>query len=209
MPDNTNTNEDLNLEDVVEVGVDDLSDDQKVFLEENKGDLSDDQLQKFGFEKDPEPDPEPEPKTRREVKVEPSGEPDPAEEIEPEDQKTIGRIVEQKLEEAGLANTKNQIEVDSYIRENPDYGKYRKSILTFMSDPSYNNIPASYIASIVASKDQQKIGAERERAAAKKASETKDSGGGSRKPSGGETNWGGMPKPEFEAIKNEVIRGNR
>ena len=57
MPEENNNPPELNLEEVVEVAPEELSDDQKTFLEENKGDLSDEQAEKFGITKEEEEKP--------------------------------------------------------------------------------------------------------------------------------------------------------
>ena len=179
MPEDNNNPPELILEEVIEVAPEELSDGQKTFLEENKGDLTDEQATKFGIEKGEEEEPIDTdaitPETRTEVKK-----PEPpkteGDDVDPDDKEMVGKVVKEELGgiREDIRETKDQVEVDSYIRDNPEYSKYRAVALKFMKDPSYNNIPARNIMAMVASKDLQKIGAQKEREAIAKAKETQD-----------------------------------
>ena len=62
----------------------------------------------------------------------------------------------------------------------PEEGKYRSSIIKFATHPSYSDIPIHNIAAIVTAKDQQKIGAQKERETREKVDLTKSVGRGFR-----------------------------
>jgi hypothetical protein len=130
------------------------------------------------------------------------------EDIDAEDIKTIGTIVEKQT--AGvkkqLQDTIDRQEVDSFIAEKPEYAKYKPVILKYLQHPVYSKIPVKNIAAIVASNDLMKIGAKKEREAQKKADDTKTNGGGARTNAGGSTDWLAAPKDDFEAKKREVLQ---
>lgn len=155
-------------------------------------------------------DPEPEVRTG-EVPTVDTPTDDPA--IDPDDEATIGKVVKKQLEPVftGLKQVqtlRDSVEVDTFIRDNPDYSKYRSTALKWMGNPAYSNVPAHNIMAILSAKDQQKIGAKKEREASKKVAETKDAGTTVRK---GEvaTDWLGMGKEEFETKKQQVLHDNR
>ncbi len=211
--DNPNNNEEeLVLDDVVEVAPDDLSDEQKTFLEENKADLSDEQAEKFGLEKEEEPeDVEPETRTKSTEKPKDEKPEEEEEDVDPDDKATISKVVDEKLDQVtkDVRDTKDQIEVDAYIRDNPEYAKYRPLALKYMKNPAYNNIPARNIIAIVAGADQQKIGAKKEREATAKVKETQGGGTSARKPKAGEIDWGTATPKEIAAKKAEIIEKSR
>ena len=130
-------------------------------------------------------------------------------EIDPEDEKSIGKVVDKKLKPVNdtlkeIARMKDEREVDSYIQDNPDFKKYRGSILKHISHPAYSNIPVANIAAMVASRDLMKIGAKKEREAAAKAKETQNNTTTVRK-STGPVDWSKVSKAEFEAEKARVL----
>jgi len=130
------------------------------------------------------------------------------EDIDPEDVKTIGTIVEKQT--AGvkrqLQETIDRQEVDSFVAEKPEYAKYKPAILKYLQHPVYSKIPVKNIAAIVASNDLMKIGARKEREAQSKADATKTTGSSSRAAAGGATDWLTVNKDDFEAKKQEVLR---
>jgi len=74
-----------------------------------------------------------------------------------------------------------------------------------MGNSAYSNIPAQNIMAIVASKDQQKIGAQKERKAIKKAKDTQGGGATFRKPKSGEKDWSKASSEEVDAKKAEIL----
>jgi len=205
-PEDTETPE-LNLEEVVEVDPAEVTDDQKAFLESHKDELTLEQAEKFGIKLEEE---EIEPETRGEKKTEKKEDEDEEDqeedEISPEDEKAIGKIVDKRVGDklASIQKIKDETEVDAFIRAKPEYGKYRSSMLKYMSHDSYKNIPVHNIAAIVSARDLQKIGAQKEREAQRKADETKGGGSTARKP-GGAIDWRTASKEEFEAQKAKVL----
>lgn len=211
-----NNDPQLDLAEIVEIAPDDLSDDQKIFLETNVDDLTDEQATTFGLKKTPPPPVEPEVRTKPPAKK-PDEPPTPLEEEDdPEDVATIGRVVTKTIkplqeqierQTESLQATKNENEVDTLIREKPEFAPYRSRILTYMKHPAYLNIPAENIAMMpnVAGKDLMKLGAEKEREAAGAAADSKGAGGTARKAEGGGKNWLKASKEEFEAEKARVM----
>ena len=216
--DNNDTLE-LTLDTVVELESDALSDEQRTFLEENKDSLDDGQREKFGIEASVNYDElEIETRTIKETDEKPT---DPADPVDPEDGdvdlddlKAIKKIIsketqpiaqQQQKQVQRLQGVVDTAEVNEYLRQQPELEKYRKSILKHMSHPSYSDIPVRHIAAMVSAKDQQKIGAIKEREATKKADDTKNLGTGARKPTGDAKNWGTAPVEEFNAQRAEVL----
>lgn len=210
----------ITLETVVDVSPDDLSDEQKTFLQENADGLSDEQKETFKDaleveEEEPENiDPEkveietrtPEPKKKEEP--EPTGDDD--DEIDPEDRKNISKVVDDKLDDFSgkldeVQKVKDQQEVSDFVGDNPEFKSYKGVLLKYMAHPAYKNIPVKSIAAIVAGDDLQKLGAKKEREAAQKAKDTQGGGTTIRKPAGGKTDWTSVSKEAFEKKKNEVM----
>lgn len=214
----------LNLEDVVAVPLADLSEDQTKFLNDNADTLTDEQKETFKSVLTPKEEEEEEidlDKIEPEVRgTKPKQEADPKkgdddDEIDPDDEKTISKVVKKELGEVTealkqLNQLKDANEVDSLIRNAPEYSKYREVALKYMAHPAYANVPAKNIMAIVASNDLQKLGAQKEREAQKKAADTKGGGGQSRTPTTGKFDWSTASKEEFEAEKLRVMQsGNR
>lgn len=207
----------LNLTEVVEVAPEEVTEEQKTFLEEHKAELTPEQATKFGIEqekKEEEIKPEeyePETRTPAEIKKEEEKKGDEDEsEVDPEDQKTIGKVVDERMKPVTEAlkqiqKVKDEQEVDAFLRVRPEFNKYREVMIKFVSHPAYAQIPVHNIAAIVASKDLQRLGAEKERETAKKVAETKEKGGQVRKPGTGEVDWKTASKEEFEAQKAKVL----
>jgi len=212
------SSETITIENVIELSPDQLSDDQKAFIKDNVGELTDEQKETFKevieAEKEPEDiDPKkvkiktrtPEPKKKGEP--EPTGDDD---EVDPEDKKTISKIVDDKLTDFTgkldeVQKVKDQQEVSDFVADRPEFKPYRGVMLKYLAHPAYKNIPVENIAKIVAGEDLQKLGAKKEREAAEKAKATQDSGTTVRKPSKGKTDWQTASKEEFEKKKNEVM----
>jgi len=198
----------LNLEEVSQIAPDELSEDQQTFIKDNADDLSDEQKETYkGIieEKEEEvKDPEDiEIETRQALKEAKDKDDD---EVDPDDEKVIEKIVAKKLKEAGLSTTKDQVEVDAYLRANPDFGKYRSVMLKYLAHPAYRNIPVSNVAAIVAAKDMQKLGAKKEREVSKKAKATQSGGSSARKADGGKIDWFKASSKEVEAEVSKVLR---
>ncbi len=214
----SNANESITLDSVVEVAVTDLNDDQKTFLRDNVGELSDEQKETYKeiIESEDEkeeinPD-DVEIETRTETKEEEKKEPksDDDEDIDPEDEKTISKVVSKELEDFrgaidDVQKIRDEQEVGVFINNNPDFKPYRAVILKHLAHPAYKNIPVNRIAIMVAGDDLQKIGARKEREAAARANATKDTGATARTSEGKDTDWAAASKEAFEKKKNEVM----
>jgi len=129
------------------------------------------------------------------------------EDIDPDDAKTIGSIVEKQT--AGvkrqLQATQDRLEVDAFIAEKPEFSKYRPVIMKYLQHPVYSKIPVKNIAAMVASNDLVKLGAKMERETQAKADSTKVKGSPARKQGGSQTDWTRASKDEFEAQKRVVL----
>ncbi len=210
-PENQDPPETPTLEQVIEVPVADLTDEQKEVIVSNAETLTDEQKETYKDILTPPDNPRnpddinPETRTPAEVKKEKKKEEDEDdpddEEIDPEDEKTISKIVDKKVGDklAKLQQIENQTEVNAYVTDHPEFAKYQSAALKYMNHPAYANIPVQNIMAIVASKDLLKMGAEKERAAAKKVNETKNPGGTAREPGKGKVDWATATDDEFAA----------
>lgn len=131
---------------------------------------------------------------------------DYGEDIDPEDAKTIGTIVEKQTASVKnrIQETQDRLEVDNYVSENPQFKKYKPVILKHMKHPAYSKIPVKNIAAMVASNDLMKMGAQAEREAQAKADATKNKDTPARKPAGGKRDWTKAPKEAFEEQLRKV-----
>ena len=200
------------LDDVLKVETADLTDDQKTFLEKNKGELTDEQLDQYGLEKSEERELDPE-KIKVKVrdkpapvkKAEPTGKDD--DEVDPEDRKTISKIVSEQTADLRSDNRriKDEGRIDEFIRANPDSKKWRGVALKYAKSPSWQNVPVTAIFSYLMRDEALSDGARRERAAQKKADETKSGGSSVRKPGGGKTDWARATPEQIEEEKNRIF----
>jgi hypothetical protein len=128
------------------------------------------------------------------------------EEIDPDDAKTIGAVVEKQTAsvKARLQDTQDRLEVDEYLQSHPELSKYKPVILKHMKHPAYKQIPVKNIAAMVASEDLMKLGAKAEREAQAKADATKVRGTQVRKTGGGAEDWKKAPKEAFEEQVRKV-----
>jgi len=168
----------------------------------DSAEITDEQKDKELDDKEPNPD-EIEPETRGSI------DDDEGDQIDPDDEKTISKVVKQQLagvttQFAEIQKLKDDAEVTEFIRVNPEYGKYRNIILKYLAHADYKNIPVYNIAAIVAAKDLQKFGAEKERKAALKAKQTQ--GGGSTARKAEETiDWYTASREAFEAQRAKIL----
>lgn len=193
---------------------------QKEEVVEDLDNITEEETEELGTEETPEetPEEEKEPEEKEEpidldkISIETREKEDEkidyGEDIDPDDVKTIGTIVEKQTAgvKKALQEAQDKLEVDQFVQENPDFAKYKPVILKYLQHPVYNKIPVKNIAAMVASHELLKIGAKKEREAQEKANATKTQGSMIRKPSAGETDWTKAPKSEFEKKKMEVLR---
>lgn len=131
----------------------------------------------------------------------------PAEEdddTDPEDKARIEKIVDKKIG-GQITEIQRKAELDAFVSQNPEYAKYRNVIDTYKKHPDYSKVPLKNIAAMVTARDQQKIGAAKERDAAKKAAETKVPGGTNPPTDSQVKNWHEAPKEDFEAQRAKVL----
>ena len=173
---------------------------------ENKEDTSsgdsDDDKKDEEDEEDEEEEPIPddiEPETREKIE-EPKKDKEDDEEVDSDDEKIISKVIDKKLSPLTkkIQQQNDEIEVNSYIVDNPEMAKYKPLILKYITHPAYKNIPVKNIANMVSANDQQKIGAEKERKAKDDADKTKDGSDTSRQEKG-KTDWANASNEEVEA----------
>ena len=123
---------------------------------------------------------------------------------DPEDRARIKKIIERELG-GDIQSIKRQVAVDGFFNANPEMGKYKGAAMKYLNHPSYSGLPIHNIVAIVASKDMQKIGAAKERAAQEKVNETRSPGTTVRTPAGGSVDWKNASKADFESQKAKVL----
>lgn len=115
---------------------------------------------------------------------------EPKDEDEPEDdddepvldQKHVNKLIKKGVQEGltkerqEIQRLKDEAEVTSFIADKPEFKKYKGAMLKYLEHPAYANITVENIAAIVSAKDQQELGAQKEREAAKKAKDTQGGG---------------------------------
>ena len=241
--DSQNNNEinadDLNLDDVVGMDPNDLTDTHRDFLSENKEYLTEDQQTKFGFgesgddsedddedaggedseddddsgdddsdddekndgdDDDAEINPDDvEIKSKNRVGDD-SGDDDDDDDMDPEDKARIKKMVNKGTQ--GVLQRQQELEdkqsVDALIAQTPELKKYRAVALKYAKSPAYANVPIKNIMGMLSAKDQQKIGARKEREAAEKANKTKNPGNSRRSQGSGVKDWGKATDEEVE-----------
>ncbi len=211
----------LVLDEVVEVAPDKLDEDQTKFIREKADDLTDEQKETFKDvleEEEGKPPEEIEVRTRtpKKKKKETTPEPEDDDDVDPEDEEAIGKVVKKEikpLQDQLDAQTKrsqklaDEGEVDAFIRDNPEFSKYRANALKYMK--AHPSLVASDAIGIVSSQDQQKIGAKKEREATQKAEESRSPGSSARKPKAGEIDWSKASRKEVAAKKQEILDQSR
>jgi len=185
---------------------DQLSEEQKTFLDINKADLTPEQAEKFGIKAEEEEEDE-EPRVRTTTTVPEKKTEEEDEDLDPDDQARIAKMVDKRLAQAGVGDTRDQLQVDGFVRDNPEYSKYSTRALKYMK--AIPNLVAEDAFRIVSAKDQQKIGAQKEREAFEKARATTSSGTQFRAPVSGGVDWLKASQEEVNAKKNEIINTTR
>lgn len=215
-------NSDISFDSIAEIDVAELNEDQKAFILDNSGTLTDEQRETYkdildGAEEDSNKQINPddvEIKTRgkNDSKTDDDkGDDDEDDTDDSDDEKNIGKVVDKKLgdfkgSQSEIQGIKDKQEVTEFVGDNPEFKPYRDVMLKYMAHPAYKNIPVENIAKIVAADDLQKLGAKKEREAATKAKSTQDSGRTVRdNKGGGETDWARASAEAFEKKKNEVL----
>jgi len=132
---------------------------------------------------------------------------DYGEDIDPDDVKTVGAIVEKQTAplKKALQEQQDMAEIGEFVGDHPEYAKYKRTIFKYLQHPAYINIPVKNIAAMVASGDLIRLGAEKEREAQSKADATRSGGDVVRKSGGGETDWSRASIADFEAQKRIIL----
>lgn len=196
------------------VAPEDLSDDQRSFLDSNKDKLDDATAEKYGIDKPAAP-------------YIPKADDIPAggdkggkggdDDDEEQDDETIklNKLVDKKVSGLmpQLVENRNAVAVDSYLRDVaskiPTAPLYRDAMLQTMKIPKYSNLSAIEVFRIVAGDELLRVGAAKERAAARKASSTRVDNSAGGRPAGGKSkDWGSASKDDFNAKRNEVLGMN-
>jgi hypothetical protein len=131
------------------------------------------------------------------------------EEVNPEDESLISRVVAKQLKPILDQSIQSQDakEVNEFIKTNPEFAPYANKALRFMAHPSRRQLPVETVfLEVVGRAGLMKIGAAKEKEAAGKSNNSQ-TGGGS--PRGGDVKsdiWS-LPKDEFEKQQEEVRRG--
>jgi len=129
---------------------------------------------------------------------------DEDDDIDPADEKTVGKIVEKALKpfiEKQMADDDDK-EVKNFLKDNPDFAKYEAKARKYMAHPSRKDVPVQEIFYGVAGKDLMAIGAKRKQIADKEAKKTKSGGGASD--AGGVKPVADLTREELEAKQAKV-----
>jgi len=206
MPDETPP--ELVLEEVVSKEVADLTDQEKTFLTEHKDELTTTESTKFGIAVETKVEPEVRSTIKTPEKKEKEDEDD---NVLPEDEEAINRVVNKRLAplEEQTKQQQDIIDINNLIASKPEYAPYREQILAYAKHDAYKQIPIHNIAAIVTSKDQQKIGARKEREAQKKVAETKSPGNTSRPGTPIKVDWHNASSDDYKAKRTEVFGAPR
>lgn len=128
-------------------------------------------------------------------------------ELDPTEAKSIDKHLKKHLSplEERLQRQEHELEVSNFLLENPEYKKHKDTILKYVSHKAYKDVPVSFIAAGLASKDLLKMGAERERQAQVEAEKTKNTGGSVRTDAPQARNWMTASKGDFEAQRAKIL----
>ena len=132
---------------------------------------------------------------------------DEDDEINPDDEKVITRVLSKKLQPLfeDKMKAEDHAEVSEFIATHPEFAPYENKVRKFMQHESRRNLPIKSIFYEVAGDDLIKIGAERERKATEKAGHG-STGGGSARGGLSKNDWDMTPE-EFQAKKEHIRRG--
>lgn len=130
------------------------------------------------------------------------------EEIAPEDEKLINRVVSKTFApiiDKTIAADDDK-EITKFLTENPDFKPFEAKARRFIAHPSRRHLPVKAVFYEVAGDQLIKIGAKREQEATKKAKDTQ-TGGGSNRGGGGEPDAWQLTPDEFEAKQEKIRQG--
>ena len=129
---------------------------------------------------------------------------DEEDDVDPADKETIGKVVAKALKPfvEREAAREDDNEVQTFLKDNPDFKPYEAKARKYMSHPSRKDVPISEIFYGVAGKDLLKIGAKRAKIADDEAKKTKSAGGAAD--AGGAKSNASLTREELEAKQAEV-----
>ena len=197
--------EKLNLDNIVDMEPSDLTDRDREYLEENEQNLTNEQRTKFGFNGDQE---------ETETETESESEPEPIKPIEPDVKESIEvnsfkdeddedkELINQQIAKSNESIIKrqqffeDQQAVSNIIINQPELRKYQSLTLKYMK--AHPTLTAQDAMAIASAKDQQKIGAIKERKAQAKVAKTVTPGTSYRKVSNGPKDWSRATNKEVE-----------
>ncbi|MCR4306300.1 MAG: hypothetical protein NUV73_04430 [Candidatus Daviesbacteria bacterium] len=199
----------LVLEEVVSKEPTALSDQEKTFLTEHKDELTTTEAQRFSIQVETKVEPEVKPTIQPPVVKKEKEDDD--DEVLPEDEEAINKVVSKRLTpvENQVKQQQDVNDINNLIASKPEYAPYREQILAYAKHDAYKQIPIHNIASIVAAKDQQKIGARKEREAQRQAAATKGGGTTSRSTGSQTTDWRTVSKDDYIKKRTEVMGAPR
>lgn len=228
MPDEGTSTEELTLETVTAVEPDQLTDDQKTFLEENKDNLSDEQKEKYGYKEDESFKDDDAVPTARGSKAEKKDDDlkdgdkgDDDADIDEEDEKTIKKIVDKSTskisqqlnaQEERIFRREVEDEVKSLIQSKPEYKDYEARIRRFVYHDNRiglirNGLPVEVVVAEALAPVMERIGAKKAIAANAAADTTKSNGSSQRKGEKGKIDYSKMSDEEITSIGDQVKSG--
>lgn len=224
----------LSVNEILQLDPTEVDADQKTFLQEHVSEVPEEHITKFGLTKtDPKETKKEdgelfdaskiEPEVRRKADAEKKPidkgikDDDEDDGILDEDKKAFekfaSRLIKPLQDEISAlkGNTDNVAvvsDVNSFLTDHSEYAKYKAGIVKYAQHPSYSNVSIDNIAFIVSGKDQQAIGARKEREAVAKAKATqiKENGGDTIvEDKNAKPDFLAMPKKDFEAARSKIL----
>lgn len=130
--------------------------------------------------------------------------------MDPEDEARVQKMIDKKAMEQDkvIQGQNNEIEVNNFIVENPEFKEYKETIKKYAQHPAYKNVPVDMVAKSLAFDDAQAMGATKEREAQKKAATTASPGTSARPKAGGKGVWQ-MTNAEFNKTVADNLRDAR
>lgn len=141
---------------------------------------------------------------------EPDDEPDDYEqEISPEDEQMITKVVAKKFAPIfdRTIEADDDQEIRKFINDNPDFKQFEATVRRYIKHPSRRALPVKSVFYEVAGDKLLKIGAERDRKANEKSQQTQTGGGSNRDATNAKTNDWELTPAEFEAKQEKIRRG--
>lgn len=143
----------------------------------------------------------------KEKSDEEGGEGEADDEIAPEDEALITKVIAKKFAPIidKTQSAEDEREISEFLAKNPEFTPFEAKARRYIAHPSRRNLPVESVFYEVAGKELLKIGAKRQREADEKALDTQTGGGSARGGEGGKSVWD-LTKDEFEAEQEEIRR---